>query len=134
MIMEQLTELTSKGCGCLLVVDEEHHLIGTFTDGDLRRTLKASGPAIFSLTVGEMCNRFVNINLHYLACMNSFFRKYSGICRMLRSFQYICNLEMAKYKQYFLVLSIFCFHPISEVLLFYKPYKFGRINLYRLQE
>uniref|UniRef100_A0A804P4C9 Arabinose 5-phosphate isomerase n=3 Tax=Zea mays TaxID=4577 RepID=A0A804P4C9_MAIZE len=57
MIMDQLTELTSKGCGCLLVVDEEHHLIGTFTDGDLRRTLKASGPAIFSLTVGEMCNR-----------------------------------------------------------------------------
>ena len=66
MIMEQLTELTSKGCGCLLVVDEEHHLIGTFTDGDLRRTLKASGPAIFSLTVGEMCNRFVNINLLYI--------------------------------------------------------------------
>jgi arabinose-5-phosphate isomerase len=66
MIMEQLTELTSKGCGCLLVVDEEHHLIGTFTDGDLRRTLKASGPAIFSLTVGEMCNRFVNIDLLYL--------------------------------------------------------------------
>ncbi|KAM3228443.1 hypothetical protein ACQJBY_059854 [Aegilops geniculata] len=57
MIMDQLTELTSKGCGCLLVVDDEYHLIGTFTDGDLRRTLKASGPAIFSLTVGEMCNR-----------------------------------------------------------------------------
>uniref|UniRef100_N1R0I6 Uncharacterized protein n=1 Tax=Aegilops tauschii TaxID=37682 RepID=N1R0I6_AEGTA len=56
MIMDQLTELTSKGCGCLLVVDDEYHLIGTFTDGDLRRTLKASGPAIFSLTVGEMCN------------------------------------------------------------------------------
>lgn len=61
MIMDQLTELTSKGCGCLLVVDEEHHLIGTFTDGDLRRTLKASGPDIFNLTVGEMCNRFVNL-------------------------------------------------------------------------
>ena len=60
MIMDQLTELTSKGCGCLLVVDDEYHLIGTFTDGDLRRTLKASGPAIFSLTVGEMCNRFVS--------------------------------------------------------------------------
>lgn len=57
MIMDQLTELTSKGCGCLLVVDDEYHLIGTFTDGDLRRTLKASGPAIFNLTVGEMCNR-----------------------------------------------------------------------------
>ncbi|KAG0472215.1 hypothetical protein HPP92_016761 [Vanilla planifolia] len=57
MIMDQLTELTSKGCGCLLVIDGDHHLIGTFTDGDLRRTLKASGEGIFKLTVGEMCNR-----------------------------------------------------------------------------
>jgi len=55
--MDQLVELTSKGCGCLLVIDEEYHLIGTFTDGDLRRTLKASGEGIFKLTVGEMCNR-----------------------------------------------------------------------------
>jgi arabinose-5-phosphate isomerase len=65
MIMDQLTELTSKGCGCLLVVDDEYHLIGTFTDGDLRRTLKASGPAIFNLTVGEMCNRFVGAQSLY---------------------------------------------------------------------
>lgn len=57
MIMDQLTELTSKGCGCLLVVDDTYHLIGTFTDGDLRRTLKAYGEGIFKLTVGEMCNR-----------------------------------------------------------------------------
>lgn len=57
LIMDQLVELTSKGCGCLLVIDDEYHLIGTFTDGDLRRTLKASGEAIFKLTVGEMCNR-----------------------------------------------------------------------------
>ncbi|PIA45401.1 hypothetical protein AQUCO_01700742v1 [Aquilegia coerulea] len=57
MIMDQLVELTSKGCGCLLVIDGEHHLIGTFTDGDLRRTLKASKEGIFKLTVGEMCNR-----------------------------------------------------------------------------
>ncbi|CAH8381953.1 unnamed protein product [Eruca vesicaria subsp. sativa] len=55
-IMDQLVELTSKGCGCLLVVDECHRLIGTFTDGDLRRTLKASGEDIFKLSVGEMCN------------------------------------------------------------------------------
>jgi arabinose-5-phosphate isomerase len=65
MIMDQLTELTSKGCGCLLVVDDEYHLIGTFTDGDLRRTLKSSGTAIFNLTVGEMCNRFVDIYFLY---------------------------------------------------------------------
>ncbi|KAF8388239.1 hypothetical protein HHK36_026905 [Tetracentron sinense] len=57
LIMDQLVELTSKGCGCLLVIDDECHLIGTFTDGDLRRTLKASGEGIFKLTVGEMCNR-----------------------------------------------------------------------------
>jgi arabinose-5-phosphate isomerase len=57
LIMDQLVELTSKGCGCLLVVDEECHLIGTFTDGDLRRTLKSIREGIFKLTVGEMCNR-----------------------------------------------------------------------------
>ncbi|KAK8923650.1 putative arabinose 5-phosphate isomerase [Platanthera zijinensis] len=57
MIVDQLSELTSKGCGCLLVVDAENHLIGTFTDGDLRRTLKSSREGIFKLTVGEMCNR-----------------------------------------------------------------------------
>ncbi|KAK9160379.1 hypothetical protein Syun_006720 [Stephania yunnanensis] len=57
MIMDQLVELTSKGCGGLLVVDDEQHLLGTFTDGDLRRTLKSSGEGIFKLTVGEMCNR-----------------------------------------------------------------------------
>ncbi|KAL7252521.1 hypothetical protein ACSBR1_007143 [Camellia fascicularis] len=57
LIMDQLVELTSKGCGCLLVIDDKYHLIGTFTDGDLRRTLKASGEGIFKLTVGEMCNR-----------------------------------------------------------------------------
>ncbi|KAK9083201.1 hypothetical protein Scep_029672 [Stephania cephalantha] len=57
LIIDQLVELTSKGCGCLLVIDDEHHLIGTFTDGDLRRTLKASREGIFKLTVGEMCNR-----------------------------------------------------------------------------
>lgn len=57
LIMDQLVELTSKGCGCLLVIDDNYHLIGTFTDGDLRRTLKASGEQIFKLAVGEMCNR-----------------------------------------------------------------------------
>ncbi|GAB4836090.1 Probable arabinose 5-phosphate isomerase [Ancistrocladus abbreviatus] len=57
LMMDQLVELTSKGCGCLLVIDDKYHLIGTFTDGDLRRTLKASGQGIFKLTVGDMCNR-----------------------------------------------------------------------------
>lgn len=59
LIMDQLVELTSKGCGCLLVIDDEYHLLGTFTDGDLRRTLKASGEEIFKLSVGKMCNRYI---------------------------------------------------------------------------
>lgn len=58
LIMDLLVELTSKGCGCLLVINDDYHLLGTFTDGDLRRTLKASGEGIFKLTVGEMCNRY----------------------------------------------------------------------------
>ncbi|KAM3374511.1 hypothetical protein P3S68_013225 [Capsicum galapagoense] len=57
LIMDQLVELTSKGCGCLLVIDDGFHLLGTFTDGDLRRTLKSSGEGIFKLTVGDMCYR-----------------------------------------------------------------------------
>ncbi|KAL1820341.1 hypothetical protein ACET3Z_015210 [Daucus carota] len=57
LIMDQLVELTSKGCGCLLIISDINQLIGTFTDGDLRRTLKASGEGIFKMTVGEMCNR-----------------------------------------------------------------------------
>lgn len=57
LIMDQLVGLTTGGCGCLLVIDDNYHLIGTFTDGDLRRTLKSSGEGIFKLTVGEMCNR-----------------------------------------------------------------------------
>ncbi|KAH7288569.1 hypothetical protein KP509_31G032000 [Ceratopteris richardii] len=57
LMMEQLPELTSKGCGCLIVVDEDYHLLGTFTDGDLRRTLKSYGERIFHLTVGKICNR-----------------------------------------------------------------------------
>ncbi|CAI9113281.1 OLC1v1013854C1 [Oldenlandia corymbosa var. corymbosa] len=57
MIMDQLVELTSKGCGCLLVVDNDYRLLGTFTDGDLRRTFLASREGIFKLTVGDICNR-----------------------------------------------------------------------------
>jgi len=57
LIMDQLVELTSKVYGCLPVIDDWYRLIGTFTDGDLRRTLRASGEAIFKLTMGKMYNR-----------------------------------------------------------------------------
>ena len=38
--MQVLGELSAKGCGCVLVVDDAGRLLGTFTDGDLRRTLQ----------------------------------------------------------------------------------------------
>ncbi|MCO5572149.1 hypothetical protein L7F22_025900 [Adiantum nelumboides] len=57
LLMEQLVELTSKGCGCLIVVDDDRRLLGTFTDGDLRRTLKAYGEKIFHLSIGNVCKR-----------------------------------------------------------------------------
>ncbi|CAM6126108.1 unnamed protein product [Calypogeia fissa] len=57
LIMEQLVELNRKGCGCLIVVNNCNQLLGTFTDGDLRRTLKSEGKKIFNLAVGAMCKR-----------------------------------------------------------------------------
>ena len=40
LLLQVLGELSSKGCGCVMVVDAEKRLLGTFTDGDLRRTLQ----------------------------------------------------------------------------------------------
>ena len=36
---------TSKGYGCLLVVDEARRLLGTFSDADLRRARRRSARA-----------------------------------------------------------------------------------------
>ena len=60
MVMEQLVELSAKGCGCLFVADAQQRLIGTFTDGDLRRALNSCGKNLFKMTVGEFCNRYVS--------------------------------------------------------------------------
>lgn len=38
-----LVELSNKRCGCVLILDEARHLLGIFTDGDLRRTLQNVG-------------------------------------------------------------------------------------------
>lgn len=46
-LAQALGELTSKGVGCLLVVDARAgKLLGTFTDGDLRRTLQGRGAQV----------------------------------------------------------------------------------------
>ena len=40
LIKETLSTLSSKKCGCLLIVDKEKKLKGIFTDGDLRRLIE----------------------------------------------------------------------------------------------
>ena len=47
---------SSKGCGCLLVVDELNKLLGTFSDSDLRRALADKGGDVLSLSVKELMN------------------------------------------------------------------------------
>jgi arabinose-5-phosphate isomerase len=42
-IMNILGELSSKGCGCMVITDDQQQLLGIFTDGDLRRSLQKHG-------------------------------------------------------------------------------------------
>jgi arabinose-5-phosphate isomerase len=38
-LADGLLEMTSKGLGMTAIVDDGHHVLGVFTDGDLRRAL-----------------------------------------------------------------------------------------------
>lgn len=42
LVADALAELSSKGCGCVLVADAGLKLQGVFTDGDLRRALQST--------------------------------------------------------------------------------------------
>ncbi|EIE27064.1 hypothetical protein COCSUDRAFT_11214 [Coccomyxa subellipsoidea C-169] len=57
LIMEARIDLARKGVGCLLVVDPASgQLLGTFTDGDLRRTLQGRGGQVTEMRLREvMC-------------------------------------------------------------------------------
>ena len=52
-----LVELSAKRCGCLVVVDENKHLQGIFTDGDLRRTLQSHTTTALHKTMEELMTR-----------------------------------------------------------------------------
>jgi len=51
---EALVEMTSKGFGCVGIVDSRGHLAGIVTDGDLRRHM---GPDLMSATVDEVMTK-----------------------------------------------------------------------------
>lgn len=52
-LKEALIEMSSKGLGTTIIVNQYHHVIGIFTDGDLRRALDKQ-INIHSVTVGEL--------------------------------------------------------------------------------
>ncbi len=51
-LYEALLEMTRFPLGIILLADEQHQLLGVFTEGDLRRTL-VSGRELKELTIGE---------------------------------------------------------------------------------
>ena len=55
--VQALGELSGKALGCLLVVGADGKLMGTFTDGDLRRTLQSRGAQVPDCQV-PMCELF----------------------------------------------------------------------------
>lgn len=51
---DALVEMTSKGFGCVGIVDGRGHLVGIVTDGDLRRHM---GPGLMTATVDEVMTK-----------------------------------------------------------------------------
>lgn len=56
-VVDVLMELSSKAHGCAVVVDEDGILRGSFTDGDLRRTLQSRGEETLELQVAEVMHK-----------------------------------------------------------------------------
>lgn len=53
-LMDVLAEFSKKRCGCILIIDRNHHLHSIFTDGDLRKSLYEHGPKILELPMKEL--------------------------------------------------------------------------------
>lgn len=56
-LIDMLHELSSKKCGCLVVVDADQKMLGIFTDGDLRRALQSKGASILEARLGDLMTR-----------------------------------------------------------------------------
>ncbi len=67
LVRDALLEMTEKGLGTTAIVDDQNHVRGIFTDGDLRRALDA-GVDIHSTSIGDLItHRFKSINKDELA-------------------------------------------------------------------
>ena len=56
-VSDALFEMTSKGYGATVIVDEQGEISGVFTDGDLRRLIGSRGVECLSLEVGSVMTR-----------------------------------------------------------------------------
>ena len=56
LLVDALSELSEKRCGCLTVVDDKDHLQGIFTDGDLRRVLQKEGASSLNKPLFDVMN------------------------------------------------------------------------------
>lgn len=56
-LIDMLHELSLKRCGCLVVVDEAKTLQGIFTDGDLRRCIRAQGAPALEYALGDLMTK-----------------------------------------------------------------------------
>ncbi|MDP1608725.1 MAG: KpsF/GutQ family sugar-phosphate isomerase [Chlamydiales bacterium] len=54
LLIDMLHELSSKRCGCLIVVDRKREIQGIFTDGDLRRALEQKKQQVLELQIGQL--------------------------------------------------------------------------------
>ena len=53
-LLATLVDLSSKRCGCMLVVNDNMQLLGVFTDGDLRRKLNEYGAQVLEKEMSEL--------------------------------------------------------------------------------
>jgi arabinose-5-phosphate isomerase len=56
-LVDMLVELSDKRCGCLLIINKENHLLGIFTDGDLRRALQKHGPIALEMSLEKLMTK-----------------------------------------------------------------------------
>lgn len=57
LLVDVLSTLSEKRCGCLIVVDGVYNLLGVFTDGDLRRSIQADKESFLSRKMEELMSK-----------------------------------------------------------------------------
>ena len=56
-LIDSLVELSNKRAGCVLVHEGSQKLLGVFTDGDLRRALQQTGPAVLEMPLSKLMTK-----------------------------------------------------------------------------